>query len=589
MSRSAFVLVVSAALVTGAAALCGDAGAGAPAGGRDAARVELGRRLFFDPAIGRQGKIGCASCHDPEHGFSDARVRSIDETGELPRHSQPLTDLGGQGFHWDGEFNTAREVIQARVMPRPFVAAQGMTRAIERAEGATRDEQRWDVQRLSQRASGAGLAVYYGDGRSGSVAAVSGESPADARIANEGLYARAFEKAFGDSGPTAERIVDALDAYLQTLRTTDSPFDRFLAGDAQALSAEAERGRELFEGRAHCSSCHVTRPAEGGRAPLTDGAFHNTGVAWDESKGALADIGRGTASMRPAEDGRFKTPSLRDVARRPPYMHDGRFKTLEEVVRYYDHGGTPHPSLDPKIVALELTDAQVADLVAFLESLTGTERAGLGEPADLRQPRLTVRVVDQFGAPLWDTDVTLLPAGDRLRGWPDRPATLRAKTDGRGVVSFDRPLTTHARVVVSGPFTVVGPTLVPDCAASVTVVAVAPNARFLTIPDTLCGSAASLCFLPRGEGADRAPFSVKRFRRMPNGRTLYAIAPDTPDDGGRYAMVSGDDDTVVGVFDMPRWIALSDALDAAPAAQRVTFSLDDGLRARLTELTGIGK
>lgn len=586
MSRSAFVLVVSAASVVGAAALCGNAGAGgpAPADPRESARVELGRRLFFDPAVGRQGKVGCASCHDPEHGFSDARVRSMDETGELPRHSQPLTDLTGQGFHWDGEFDSVREVVQARVMPRTFVAAQGIARAIERAEGALKTRQRLDAARLQQRASGSGIAVYYGDGRNGTVASVSGESPVDQRLAYEGLYAGAFASAFGDSTPTAERIVDALDAYLRTLRTTDSPFDRYLAGDARALSDAAERGRELFEGRAHCSSCHVSRPESSGRAPLTDGAFHDTGVAWDEQRNTLRDVGRGTASMRPLDDGRFKTPSLRDVARRAPYMHDGRFKTLEEVVRYYDHGATPHSSLDPKIVALELTDGQVTDLVAFLESLTGDKRAGLGDATPLRQPRLTVRVTDPFGAPRRNTEVTVVPAGDRLLGAPGMPATLRAMTDDRGIASFDRPLTTHVRVELPGRFSVIGPKLVPDCAASVDLVGVAPMTRFLAVPDTLCRSAKSIYFSPRGEGSDRAPLTAKRSRQLANGRTLFVISPDAPEIAGRYAMVAGDDDTVAGVFDLSLWAIWPDRCDDPPAAENTTFTLDGALRDRLARL-----
>jgi cytochrome c peroxidase len=122
MSRRALVLVVSAAAVLGAAAGRPSASAEGPAPDREPARIELGRRLFFDPAIGRQGKIGCASCHDPEHGFSDARVRSVDETGELPRHSQPLTDLVGEGFHWDGEFDTVADLVRAVAAPRVGVS-----------------------------------------------------------------------------------------------------------------------------------------------------------------------------------------------------------------------------------------------------------------------------------------------------------------------------------------------------------------------------------------------------------------------------------------------------------------------------------
>src|ERR1043166_357999 len=116
MRGKALVLTALAALLAAAAATrTTDARAGAPAGKDDGPLVELGRRLFFDPAVGRQGRVGCSSCHDPEHGFSDARPHSIDETRELVRHSQSLVDLTGPGFHWDGEFRTPRELIDARI------------------------------------------------------------------------------------------------------------------------------------------------------------------------------------------------------------------------------------------------------------------------------------------------------------------------------------------------------------------------------------------------------------------------------------------------------------------------------------------
>src|SRR6185503_2614520 len=108
------------------------------AGDTDAsARVELGRRLFFDPAIGREGKVACAACHDPEHGFSDARVLSKDETRELPRHSQTLVDLAGNGFHWDGEFDTVRDLVNARVLPALEARRASVRRALVRLSSAT--------------------------------------------------------------------------------------------------------------------------------------------------------------------------------------------------------------------------------------------------------------------------------------------------------------------------------------------------------------------------------------------------------------------------------------------------------------------
>src|SRR5262245_22049193 len=189
MSRRALLLVSSAALVVGAAALCGDAGAGAPAGdARESARIELGRRLFFDPAIGRQGRIGCASCHDPEHGFSDPHHISTDESGLLPRRSQPLTDLAGEGFHWDGEFDTVRQVVEARVLPRGEVAVAALARSVTRAEHAPEATGPVDRDRLRERLD-AGLAPqYYGDRLSQAVAAATprGEVLGDGRAAPAG-------------------------------------------------------------------------------------------------------------------------------------------------------------------------------------------------------------------------------------------------------------------------------------------------------------------------------------------------------------------------------------------------------------------
>jgi cytochrome c peroxidase len=177
-----------------------------------------------------------------------------------------------------------------------------------------------------------------------------------ARLEQDASYRQAFQAAF-DGGPSADRLARAIAAYERTIYSVDSPFDRFLAGSEDALSPEARRGLTLFGGKARCGECH-TGPN------FTDELFHTLGLA--------GDAGRGTVTKAPADEAAFKTPTLREVAKTAPYMHDGSLATLEEVVEYYDRGGTPHPNLSPKITKLSLTAQEKSDLVAFLRALSGT-------------------------------------------------------------------------------------------------------------------------------------------------------------------------------------------------------------------------
>lgn len=160
---------------------------------------------------------------------------------------------------------------------------------------------------------------------------------------------------------SVDTISRALATYIRSILSGDSPYDRFVNGDIDALSAEQRRGLQLFRGRANCSACHVG-------PTLTDERFHNTGVAWRD--GSLHDEGR--------ERGTFKTPTLREVARTAPYMHDGSIATLEQVIDFYSDGGRANPDLDTEIRPLRLTAAEKRALVSFLQSLSGTVREGSG-------------------------------------------------------------------------------------------------------------------------------------------------------------------------------------------------------------------
>jgi cytochrome c peroxidase len=187
-------------------------------------------------------------------------------------------------------------------------------------------------------------------------------------------YQAAFRKVFGrELDP--DGVAKAIAAYERTILSGNSPYDRFRAGDPTALSATARRGLALFEGKARCVSCHVG-------FNFTDESYHNIGVGMDRPD---PDLGRHAVTKQEQHKGAFKTPTLRDVARRPPYMHDGSVPSLAEVIAFYDRGGTPNAWLSGDIRPLGLTSAEQADLVAFLEALTGEVAAEVASPPRLPQ------------------------------------------------------------------------------------------------------------------------------------------------------------------------------------------------------------
>jgi cytochrome c peroxidase len=272
-------------------------------------RAALGKRLFHDRRLSGDRTVACSDCHRPDLAFTDGRRTAVGVRGQRgPRNTPTLLNraLGRLQF-WDGR---AASLEQQALGP---IANPGeMDLPVDEAV---------------------------------------------ARLQADPSYRRDFQLAFG-SAPSAERLAAALAAYERTLYSVDAPFDRFLGGDAEALTPAAHRGLVLFGGKAKCSECHTG-------ANFTDELFHCIGLP-DHG-------GRGAVSGDSAEAGAFKTPTLREVSRTAPYMHDGSMNTLAEVVEYYDRGGDRHANLDPKMAALSLTAAEKADLVAFLESLSGTE------------------------------------------------------------------------------------------------------------------------------------------------------------------------------------------------------------------------
>jgi cytochrome c peroxidase len=327
--------------------------------------IELGRKLFFDRRLSRNGTMSCAMCHIPEQGFTNNETATpIGVEGRSIRRNAPTI------------FNVAYMESMFHDGRDPMLETQVLGPLVARAEMAN-----------------------------ASLGAVLGKVKAMPD------YAPMFQAAFG-AGPSIDRLGQAIASWERSILSANSAFDRwFFGGQRDALSVEARRGFELFTGDAGCSGCHLIGK---GYALFTDNDFHNTGIGYRRdvamaegtepveveiapgvsvplSREAVRSVGnppepdggRIEVTERPEDKWRFKTPSLRNVALTAPYMHDGSFQTLESVVRYYNYGGEPHDGLDKKLRPLDLDDADVAALVAFLESLTGDNVGEL--VADARQ------------------------------------------------------------------------------------------------------------------------------------------------------------------------------------------------------------
>jgi cytochrome c peroxidase len=202
----------------------------------------------------------------------------------------------------------------------------------------------------------------------------TGAEAIEANLGSVKAYQAQFQRVFG-TGVTADGAAKAIAAFQRTILSGNSAYDRYRAGDAAALSPAARRGLALFEGKAACIKCH-------NGFNFSDQGFHNTGIG---ATGANPDLGRYEITKRNVNKSAFKTPTLRDVARRGPYMHDGSLATLKEVVAFYARGGVANPSLSPDMRRLELSAREQDDLVAFMESLTGEIAPQTAKPPVLPQ------------------------------------------------------------------------------------------------------------------------------------------------------------------------------------------------------------
>lgn len=278
-------------------------------------RVELGKLLYFDKRLSSDNTISCASCHDPAKGWSnDADVATGVGGKKGGRNSPTIINSAYSGAQfWDGRAVSLEEQALG-----PIQNPIEMNMTLEAV-----------VKKLK---------------------AIKG-------------YEQPFQAAFGDAEITPERIGRAIAAYERTILSGDAPYDRFKAGDKTALNESATRGMKLFFGKAVCSSCHAG-------PNFTDNAYHNVGVGMDQPN---PDKGRAAISGLEGDTGAFKTPTLREIARTGPYMHDGSQKTLLDVVKHYNKGGVDNPYLDEEIFPLKLSEQDMQDLVEFMKTGLSSE------------------------------------------------------------------------------------------------------------------------------------------------------------------------------------------------------------------------
>lgn len=305
---------------------------------RNEAIVDLGRHLFFDPRLILNGEQSCASCHSPHMGLSDGLALDLEGHKDwqvTKRNSPTLYNLAwAPAVHWDGR---------------------------------TPDGQCFEPEDTKEK-------VCLGPLESQAFKSMLGRKVFEGfmpKVKAEPEYQKMFKEAFPPNGEiTHVNMARAIGAFERTLVSNNSAFDRHLAGDASALSIEAKRGLDIFEGKGNCAVCHNGEH-------FTDWKFHNIGV-----KGK--DAGRGARMKTDEEkkefDGAFKTPGLRNIALTGPYMHDGSLKSLEEVVAFYNRGGDEKGNLSPLMQPLELTPREQWDLVAFLHALT--------DPVEVKVPTI---------------------------------------------------------------------------------------------------------------------------------------------------------------------------------------------------------
>jgi cytochrome c peroxidase len=291
--------------------------------------ISLGRRLYYDTVLSSDNTVSCATCHNPATGFADPKPVSEGVQKRAGTRNSP-TVLNAAYYttqFWDGRA-ASLEAQAEGPMHNPVEMAHTL-RGVEK------------------------------------------------RISADSSYLADFQKAFGPGPITIQRVVNALGAFERTVLSGNSPFDRWYYGhDEKAVSESVKRGFQVFKDakKGNCESCHTVNEHY---ALFTDNKFHNIGVGATEEK--VTDTGRFIVTNSASDTAAFKTPSLRNVAQTAPYFHDGSRKTLKEVMDFYIGGGNSNPHLDKEVHALDFLTAQErADLLAFMESLTGDMPKNVG-------------------------------------------------------------------------------------------------------------------------------------------------------------------------------------------------------------------
>jgi cytochrome c peroxidase len=276
-----------------------------------ARKIQLGKELYFDTRLSQDNTISCATCHSPTMGWSDKGPTSEGIRGQRGgRRAPPVSNAAYNPLQfWDGRSPSLEDQAKGPIQNPVEMGNthEVMIRTVDNIPG----------------------------------------------------YVEEFEAVFGTTPLTVDQVADAIACFERTVVTADSPFDRFARGDETALTRQERRGLEIFNGKGHCTCCHWG-------PNFSNGRFHNLGVPpIDPSK---PDLGRVDITKNPADTRAFKTPTMRDVGLRPPYLHTGGEKTLEDVITFYNKGGgTTDPNLDRMMVPLDLSKGEIEALVAFLK------------------------------------------------------------------------------------------------------------------------------------------------------------------------------------------------------------------------------
>ena len=293
-------------------------------------KVELGRLLFFDKRLSANNTIACASCHIPALAFTDGQPVSTGINSQQGGRSAPTAI--NRGFStaqfWDGRAATLEDQSIgpfANLIEHGFASHDELIKKINSIKG----------------------------------------------------YKKLFSDVYGKKKLTKENVGRAIAAFQRTLISGNSPFDRFdYDGDQKAISESAKRGKNLFFDKARCNLCHMG-------TNFSDEKFHNIGIGWDDSD--TLDLGRYRVSKNEKDLGAFKTPTLREITKTAPYMHDGRFATLEDVIKHYNKGGVKNPFLDNQVIPLNLSDSEIKDLLSMLRSLEGEGWQHVKTPTEFPQ------------------------------------------------------------------------------------------------------------------------------------------------------------------------------------------------------------